>query len=243
MGDLENSLLEYFDNSSNYTYYRVKAVQLALEVNKNLKKYRNLYETEDIYIVGSGPTSLKFKETDRDAIYIGINAAYKNDNIIFDYLFCQDHSENEDEFSAFLKYRNKDCIKFLAYIPRDYEYKIIEQEIMPYEKKLNIERYILDGIKMGQIPYDISVEPFSDLKGTVFSALQFAFYTNPKNIFLVGFDCSTMNVYNNRDEDYFYQFKSWEIIAEFTKRIGLYDRISSINPVNLKGIFRDIYTE
>ena len=94
---------------------------------------------------------------------------------------------------------------------------------------------------MKTVPIDISLEPFADLRGTVFSALQFAVYTNPDNIYLVGIDCSSGNIYNNSNDNYKYQMEGWEMMKKALKNMGAYDKIISINPVGLKGLFNDIY--
>lgn len=215
-----------------------KANKLSAEINKNLIKYKNLYEGQDVYIIGGGATEKIFTPV-KNGIYIGVNRAFKDTRISFDYLFAQDQFyEGMDEFLA---YRANDCKKFLAIIPYKTTIQINENELIPYEG----ERYVLSYDKMIDIPNDITKQPFSDLRGTGFSAVQFALYTNPRHIYLVGFDCTTGDVFAkaNRKHNFSYQVESWKIVKRYAERIGKDDCIISVNPVGLKSLFQDVYSD
>jgi len=213
---------------------------LALQVNSRLEKYRNLFKGKDIYIVGGGPTAKyfsPFKNSDNE-IYIGINRAFRDERYIFDYLFAQDQFvEGMDEFLA---YRGDACTKMLAIIPYNVSYQILEPQLPNVDF---IERYVLANRKMQEIPKNISTAPFADLQGTVFSAVQWALYTNPDHIYLVGFDCGNGNLYHGYNDNYDYQIQSWHRISEYLKVMRKNDCVISINPVGLKGLFKDIYTK
>ena len=84
----------------------------------------------------------------------------------------------------------------------------------------------------------INSEPFDGRNSVVFSAMQFALWTNPKTIYLVGCDCS--EGYFDGQASQFnasHLVSSWIQLKEFA---GLYypeTKILSINPVGLKGVF------
>lgn len=217
-----------------------RALVMASVVNSQLIKFRSIHNGKDIYIIGSGATANKFRpKIDKNIIYIGINKAFLDKRISFDYLFRQD---NWTEYSEeFVNYRKDKCLKFLAIINTDNSIGIRQFDAT----KIRGIRYVLDGVIMGPIPYDISIQPFADLRGTVFSALQFAFYTEPKRIFLVGFDLGNGNNYskNNNIYSYNYQYESWLKIKRHAKLYYSDIDIVSINPVGLKGLFEEIYEE
>lgn len=214
-----------------------KAILLASEINKGIQKYKNINTGRDIYIIGGGPSVKNFKreKLQRD-VYIGTNRGYKDQRFEFDYLFIQDRlPEGYDEF---MNYRGDECTKFIGIIPYNTFFKLCETGI-----EGNYERYVLASRKLKDVPYDVSIEPFADLMGTVFSAVQFALYTNPDHIFLVGMDCSQGNENNRTKDRYGYQIKGWKAIRKSVVARGLYDKLVSINPIGLKGFFTDIYTD
>ncbi len=216
----------------------IKANSLAVRYNSVFQDYRGLCEGKDIYIVGCGPSVKYYHPTaDKNSVYVGVNRAYKDNRFSFDFIFAQD--QMEEGMSEFLTYRDTDCIKFLAIIPHeDAEYRV--SECNSHMKQAI--RYALAGKRMGNIPLDITVEPLADLCGTVFSALQFAMLTNPRHIYLIGFDCSEGNSFKTNNESYYYQLEGWKKIKEFVSSYKQQDIVISINPIGLKGMFVDRYT-
>lgn len=215
----------------------IKAMIMASVINIRLEKYKGINAGKSVYIIGGGPSVNDFKHTKTENdIYIGINRTFKDNRFELDYIFVQD--QLPEGFDELLSYRGDDCTKFLAIIPSNEPIRIKEYAIQG-----EYERYVLASRRMKSVPIDISLEPFADLRGTVFSALQFAVYTNPENIYLVGIDCSSSNnVYNSNDDDYRYQFEGWEIMKQALIEMSSYDKVTSINPVGLKGFFKDSYT-
>ena len=69
----------------------------------------------------------------------------------------------------------------------------------------------------------------------------------PKQIFLVGCDCSPTGHYDGSggvDDASANEFaNSWKWVKTFVKRYYPSIEVISINPVGLKGVFRDVYTE
>lgn len=217
----------------------IKANDLAIRYNNIFQDYRGLYEGKDVFIVGCGPSEKYFNPTlDENRIYIGINRAFRDNRFSFDYLFAQD--QMEEGMGEFLSYRDSCCTKFLAIIPHeDADFRISDCN-SNMRKSL---RYALAGKRMGSIPVDITVEPIADLCGTVFSAIQFALFTNPKHIYLIGFDCSEGNSFKKSSANYDYQLEGWHRIKCFIDAHKRKDIIISINPIGLKGMFNDMYTE
>ena len=215
-----------------------RAEMMALSINKKLEIFKDASVGKSIYIVGGGPSVKYFMPEAQNAVFIGVNRAYKNDRYKFDFLFAQDHFP--EGMKDFLSYNGNNCKKMLGITGYDYDIEIHESEIHGE----NIFRYVLESKQMQRIPQNITIKPFADMRGTVFSAIQFALYMNPKQIFLVGFDCSAGgDIFTEKNENYGYQFISWKKISKFIKENWPEIEIVSINPVGLKGMFVDQYTE
>ena len=86
--------------------------------------------------------------------------------------------------------------------------------------------------------------PFGNFLGTVFSALQFICYTNPKEIYLVGCDCGGLHQHNS---ELFgaqkTQLNSWRRVKQILDKDYRHISIVSINPINLVNFFNDTFTE
>jgi len=83
-----------------------------------------------------------------------------------------------------------------------------------------------------------------DFGSVVFSAIEFALWTNPKRIFLVGCDCTSTGHFDNATDK---TGLPTSMRATYVKLKGFAHtyypdtEIISVNPVGLKGLFRDWY--
>ena len=99
--------------------------------------------------------------------------------------------------------------------------------------------------------YTLSIdsEPLFCGGSVAFPAMQFALWTNPQRIYLVGCDCSTGHFdntpFNNLDglEDLTHLINRWINLKKFVECYYPNTEIISVNPVGLKGLFRDVYTK
>lgn len=211
-------------------------------------KYKNIYKDKEIVIVGCGPTT-KYFEPLNDKIYIGINRAYKLKNIKLNFLFAQDWLDEDDMIEA-NNYNKNYCKKFYGILSDS-----VSKKVFPRIKKIpkyhridaNSYNYILNNYTAKNFEIDIAKKPISDLHGTVFSAMQFALYTNPKTIYLVGCDCTTGHFHkeqkNNPNADLSSHSHIWKQLKQHSEKYNPNTKIISINPVGLKGLFEDIYTQ
>ena len=95
-------------------------------------------------------------------------------------------------------------------------------------------------------PPDISISPFKSYGTSMFVAFQFALWTHPDKIFLVGCDCSSGHsalTGSCNNHDFGYLINPWKKAKKFADEYYPDIEITSINPVGLKGIFNDIYTD
>ena len=94
-----------------------------------------------------------------------------------------------------------------------------------------------------QFAYDISTQPLGCFGSIVFPALQFALWTHPKRIYLVGCDCTTNGYsYDKKDKNFLPVntiIETYKKFKQFAQKYYPDVEIISINPVGLKGLFKD----
>lgn len=203
--------------------------------------YKNKFNR--VVLVGAGSSINKFQRID-DAVYIGVNRSFLSEKVRLDYLFAQ------DKFPEGMKeannYKKGECKKFYGVIPYSTRYlqNFVLNTFGPDDEDVKEASATLYFLKPGffhNIEQNLDKKPFGDLKGTVFTALQFALYAGAKEIYLVGCDCSSGHFYSDQKKLLNYQIKIWEQMKKIVSRKYPNVKIFSVNPVNLKGIFEDIY--
>lgn len=210
--------------------------------------FKNIHAGDDIVIVASGPTAKYYQPI--DAIHIAVNRSFIIDNIDFKYLFIQDFSGPTKTYIKDLcEYKKDTCQKFFG-LTMEYE---TMQRVIPesYAIKANALRYRTDweNIKTFQpkFAYDLMSQPLGCFGSIVFPALQFALWTNPKTIYLVGCDCTTDGYFNSNVKSPEFKpdkiIKAYEKFKHFTSVYYPDTKIVSINPRGLKGLFEDVYTK
>ncbi len=203
------------------------------------EKYRNIYNNRDIVICGTGETLQDYKPIN-NTVNIGINRAFRTKKIKFDYLFVQDlFPEGMDEF---IKYRPNQCKKMFA-MP---SYSRMRKNSSVHSVPLSVinrakgEYFFMDSRNQFRFAFDPTVEPIGDFDFTAMVALQFALFTNPRRIYLVGMDC-TNNFFYGSGSNHDYQKTIWHKFAEFARINFPETEFISVNPVGLKGLFKDLY--
>lgn len=243
----------YIDKS----FYRLNSV-----ISRNLSvadlhhatfaKFRCCNEGKSLVVVGSGP-SLNFLNRSfisDDKVFIALNTSFLYKDINFDYLFMQDYSGLKDVMEDANNYRKGSCIKFYGLLPELYsghpkclipESDAIEAGALRYRTD-----YVSTYLHKGNFVYDLLNYPFGDFYTVSLTALQFALWTYPKRIYLVGLDCTNSGHFDSKKSNIlptdevvssFIKFK------EFAKAYYPHVEIISVNPVRLKGIFIDEFSE
>lgn len=215
---------------------------------RTFSPFKNKAAGRDIVIVAGGPTAAKFRPIP-DAIYIGVNRAYKLSSVALDYLFCQDYIaiRGGDTLDEIYTYRRGECVKFVGLVGDnawDNGFVIPES----FAIKLGALRYRAVEGDLDDFAYDLSVQPLADCGSVVFAALQFALWMNPRRVYLVGCDCSQGGYFYKSGDtsaadgkplpvDRLLQGYAW--FKQFAQRYYPETEIISINPVGLKGLFID----
>ena len=222
-------------------FYACMAADIARTHSQIFPQFKNSNKGKNIAIFGAGPTANYAPELKESKI-IACNRAYE----FFldsgcDYFFGQDYYGIRPFYYKAIKNST------YAFIGRNANKDIG----VPPEQYRNLENlysyYFRTKIYNSAIKPNIESFPLADFYTVVHPALHFALYTNPDTIYLIGCDTTTEG-YANKNV---LQFKIHieEIKRGYQKLKELRDleypdtRIISVNPVGLRGIFEDVYTE
>lgn len=211
------------------------ANQVASVHKKTFEPYRGIYANKEIVIVATGQSLQKYTPI-KDAIHIGVNGAIEQKKVALDYLFVQDFTgKNSQRAAAFIEYNKETCTKFFGIVAHFEKSNIPEFVVRDAAAKTYLaseEGFFTDLTKF-ELPALGSVS---------FAALAFALWTHPKRIYLVGCDC-TSGYFNLPDNSMRLKFSEspWLKAKKFADIHYPDCEIVSINPVGLKGIFKDVY--
>lgn len=209
---------------------------------KVFPKYKNINQGKDVVLIATGPSLKSFKIIN-DAIYLGVNKAFQYDKVKFDYLFLQDYSGATKTYID--DFCNYNTIKFIGHLNYPIETKcIIPDKYLQYP---NVEHYYnIHPSYQQYFTYDIATQPLGDAYSIAFPAMQFILWTNPKRIYLVGCDCNMGGYHDSSDKNNLAVnevIDGWKRMKEFAETYYPDTEIISINPVGLKGVFKDEFTE
>ena len=244
---MENLLLEY------------RSQQAAIDENNEIcevhkqtfSSYHNCNRGRDVVVLASGPTAANYKKIE-GALHIGMNNSYKL-GIPLDYYFIQDgarRGEGIHKFDDGIKQVN--CDIFIGRYSGMCQYRSIEFPENIEFINSNIKRYFLDTRFPDKIIYkDIRYHPLMDFFTVAFPAFHFALFTHPQRIYLVGEDIT------NQYGLHFYKESSdtaspkanchddrkiklgWALAKQFAFIYYPDIEIISVNPVELRGLFKD----
>ena len=225
-------------------------INVARKHEKAFAEFKGCYTGKKIAIFATGPSLNKYKEIP-DLIKIGVNKSFLKENLKLDYLFMQDWGVREyiDKLDD-PKYEN--IIKFFGVAP-EYQFDrtdlslkaniIPESAVLKYKARQYFQHssYLVSEIHFYK---DIETN-YIECGGTVaLAAMQFALYTNPAEIYIIGCDCSSGHYANQGGNSKFtHLIKPWLKLKEFADIYYPDTKIISVNPVGLKGVFEDLDQE
>lgn len=229
---------------------RIQQINLSTAFlhQKTFPQFKGINEGKDVVLVASGVSASKYKVKE-GAVHIGVNRSFQIDNykIPMDYIFIQDFSGKTPEYIDDLdNYRPYDCTKFYGLtMERDFTPNRVIPE--SHAIKARALRYRTDWVSISgfrpRFVCDISTQPLGCFGSIVFPALQFALWTYPRRIYLVGCDCSLNGyAYDKNDKNFLDVPRIINTYKEFKVFANKYYpdvEMISINPVGLKGIFKD----
>lgn len=208
-------------------------------------KYKGCYAGKDVVIIACGPTLDKYTPIP-GAIHIGVNRAFLSKHVELDYLVMIDGHPHLDE-SQLINYRPGKCRKLFGMHPTDQR---ISETLC---KACDAERFYLELVSPfnqgKRLPFDLAHMPMRVSASVVSSAVQFALWCHPRRLYLVGCDCAN-NGYHAGDKGPIAQnlcvgdmYPEWQRLGEFAKEMYPDTELISINPVGLRGLFKDMKME
>ena len=185
-----------------------------------------------------------------DAIHIGLNFAWKKENIPLNYLFTTDNPAMSEMEKGFEKILDDIFVsKLVGRLP--WSWLNYPEDVSLRWRK--VHRFYMEDASDCPIYQDICYHPVVTNSTVAFMAMHFALFTYPKEIYIVGCDLGT--VY-----DHFYDqdqkgrpatpFPAGDRVKVTWARMKIHaaryypeTKIISINPIGLKGLFEDVYTD
>lgn len=252
---MKKLITKYINKKMTEIKYAVAYSGAAALINmETFKDIKNCNNGKSIVLCGAGPSLKKYKPIE-NALHIALNRALLNENVKYDWFIADDWDGIDFMQSELINYP---CKKFFGH-----QIGCMEREIPEsFRIKCNARRYytdsfIVDGFKSDFI-CDIDKMPLGNITNIALSAMQIALFSNPKEIYIVGCDATSDGHFvdspNITDEQKKRQIndmkmavagddviKLWLKLKKFAKTYYPDTEIISVNPVGLKGIFKDVY--
>lgn len=243
----ESEIIPKFANEVRMLQIITHANAISNTHSRTFLKYKNIYDGRDVVLIATG-TSLNYFLPLKNCIYVGVNKAAFWPKVEYDYLFFQDFSHPQAYEIIDGISRCKKAKKFYGILQ-----DIIRTDwIIPESSALkdDAERYY--AISQWRFPpirftYDISSEALACPGSISFPAMQFILWTNPRRIYLVGQDNTSS--YFDKSKSFVSpysiacQLKGWKEMVKFIRIYYPNTEVISVNPVGLRGIFKDMYTK
>lgn len=226
---------------------------VAKEHSKIFPQFKNKHLNKEGVLIATGPTLLHYNPL-KSKIHIAVNNAYKK--IVPDYWFAIDGQniyQNYEELKAtnFVKFYGQ-CIIQSPF----HQYRSIDETTYFHipdsavENSNNGYKFYFDHPSL-RINRDIESQPLPDLGSCVFSAIYFAIYTGIKKLYIVGCDSKNNGYFNGAIQKIEWEtgevqrnlLRGWRLMKEYIEIFHPDVEIISVNPVGLKGMFRDVYTQ
>lgn len=212
---------------------------------KVFSEYKNKFAGRDVVLVATGPSLAKFKPI-KGAIYVGLNRAFQWTGAPLDFLFMQDYCGLDYIDLA----ENIPAKKFYGILRHDMFYKNGRSPMIPESIAIRhgASRYYVNATHDYKInmdldfAYDISVQTLTCYGSVAFPAMQFILYCNPRRIYLVGCDTNHSGYFNGGKNNLglTWVMRGWLKMKEFAKTFYPETEIISVNPVGLRGLFKDL---
>lgn len=220
----------------------LEAACLANEIHETHKasfsEFKACHRGRTVAVAGSGPTLLHY--TQMSGIpHVGVNSTYLK--LDLDYHFLLHYKPEWCD-----KSKTRNCVQFFCVNQRS----VSDIAFPEYVIEEHGARMFYDTVMTSKLHTNIEYFPLVRSNSVIFPALQFALYTRPKQILLVGCDCSSEGHFDGSNNGCLQDKNSARTLPSAYRRLKTFAQlhypdteIISVNPVGLKGMFRDMYTE
>jgi hypothetical protein len=239
----------------------VETVAAAKINGETFGPYKNYCKGErDIVVCGAGPTLQNYKPID-GALHMAVNRAFIYDKVNFEFIYSIDFDGILMCQQELIEYHPEKCVKFLATSDSPDIKKIPES----FALKCNAKRFVCDyyiygdGFRSKPV-HNIDVKPVGGMPNAGMSAVEVALFMNPRKLYIVGCDMSGTHridanmtkeqlIAEKKQYDNYWRteqqrlLNKWDEIKKFAEKFYPDTEIISINPVGLKGVFKDVYQE
>lgn len=203
-------------------------------------RHRGAYAGRDLVLVATGPSLARYRPIAK-AAHVGVNRTFLRDDLRLDAMFVQDFSGLEGLRDRLAAYGEGKTAKFYG-VPTDASGIKWAWPEMPAGF---VAYYCLDGGAGGDARFNADIEnlPLFGNGSVTFPALQFALFTRPARLFLVGCDGTGSGNLEAGREGGFREdavLAAWRRFAEFAARDYPGVEIVSVNPVRLAGMFGEV---
>lgn len=236
----------------------VQAMPMIVETHKKyFGKYKDCYKGQTVVVCSSGPSLNKYKYNS-DFIHIGVNELILQDRIKLDYFFQTDMVDNKNHIDRLQKIK---CTKFIG-SNIDENYIVDYLPSSEFSSEQYSRYYFFNSNICWNFHSDIRYWPLYGKGSITFSALQFALFTNPKRILIVGSDgfdvtqqqshfIEEINYYKSQSDILKANLGRFTILLKncfqefkkFADKNYPNTEIIMVNPVHFKGIFKEITTD
>jgi len=214
---------------------------------KVFPQFRNIYQGKEVAVFACGP-SVKAYQPIKDVVKIGINRSIQMPGIELDYFFLVDGGRafSREEMHRFNTYRGDLCKKFYGCQNDEHGNGELFVSVQD-ELEAKAFRFCVDNFPIRGRPYafatDLGTQPLVAPGSSVFAAIQFALWTNPKRIYLIGCDCTQSGHFYSAEKNCDLMtdviIRGYHALKKFAESRYPETEIVSVNPVGLRGLFRD----
>ena len=208
-------------------------------------KYKNAFRGRDVVLVATGPTLKQFRPIP-GAIYVGVNRAFQYDKVKLDFLFMADYcglTYIEDAAKIAAK-------KFYGILRHDMFTENDRSPMIPESIAIRhrAARYYANAVHDAKIqkdldyPFDLNVQALTCYGSIALHAMQFILWSNPRRIYIVGCDTNHAGYFDSDGASSLginIVTRGWIKMKEFIDVYYPETEVISVNPVGLRGIFKD----
>jgi len=218
-------------------HYACMANELHDVHRASFAEFRGYYHGKTVAVIASGP-SMNYYTQLRSIPHIGVNNTIFRKDLHLDYHFMWDYEPGKTEML-----KNYNCVKFMG---RN-EWDSVDYKIPEFIFEENHARRFFSGRPSHYIYADLEHYPLMGFHSIVFSAIHFAVFTRPKTLLLIGCDCEANGHFDGDTAQIAPWISLWRKGYEKFKTFVNWNypdmEVISVNPVGLKGMFHDVYTE
>lgn len=244
------ALQELFRTTNRQNFFMAKTLVMNQVHRETFGEYKNKYNGKEVVVVATGPSLNNYKPIP-NAIHVGINKAFLQDIVPLDYYFAFDYHGIIDFIEQITDEKYKDVKKFYGICFEtlaDCREKDQRDHVIPESLAIrhNAKRFYTYSYRNAHyfktmFHHEIDKSWLTDASVAIVAA-QFALFTNPKRIYLVGCDCSDRYFEGTKaPKPMGFLVKHWKDFKDFASLYYPETEIVSVNPVGLKGVFTDLY--